>query len=204
MAGVKKTTTTTKTQTKGRKPKVEETKIKEEIVAETQVESKVGKRLTRGKRQLQNYIDTDKLDKKRKVPVVSVSSGTVGYICKTMPQTLIWSEYGDEHIMSIEELLVMYSQEKQFLTEPWLIVDDAEFAEVMLLEELYETVFEIEDLEEFYAQQLLVVKRKINNLPSGTRRELLNRTVNAINEGSLNSLAVVKLLKTEYNIDVEI
>lgn len=200
MAGVKKTTTkketTKKTTTKA---KVEESKINE-----TPQEEVKPQRLSRRKKSESNFIDTDRLDKKRKVPVVNVRSGSTGYICKEQHGTLIWSEYGDEHIMTIGELLLMYSQEKEFLTEPWLIVDDMEFAEVMQLQEIYETIFEIEDLEEFYGQQLLVVKKKLKALPSGTRKELLSRTVNAINNGELNSLAVVRLLKTEYNIDVEI
>ena len=119
-------------------------------------------------------------------------------------QTLKWTQYGDEHMMSIGELLYMYSESKKYLTAPWLLVDDEEFAEVLNLKELYEAIFDSEDLERFYSAQLLKIKRKLEELPSGVRKELLNRTVMAINSGELNNLSVVKLLKQEYGIDVEI
>lgn len=182
---------------------LQEVKVEQKVVEEVVQEEIKPKRLS-GRMRNNNGLDLDRLDKTRKVPVVSVKSGTVGYSCKSTMQTLIWSNYGDEHTMSIEELLIMYSQNKKFLTAPWLLVDDEEFADVLNLTSIYESIFDTEDLEKFYSGQLIKIKRKLEDLPNGVRRELLNRTVMAINGGDLNNLSVVKLLKQEYNIDVEI
>lgn len=193
------------------RPKKKADIIEEGIKSETminetleKVKEEKPKRLSSRLRNSSNKLDFDRLDKNRKVPVLSVKGGTVGYKCKLSMQTLKWTQYGDEHMMSIGELLSMYSESKKYLTAPWLLVDDEEFAEVLNLKELYEAIFDSEDLERFYSAQLLKIKRKLEELPSGVRKELLNRTVMAINSGELNNLSVVKLLKQEYGIDVEI
>lgn len=181
-----------------------ETIIEEEKIEMPSVEEVKPKRLSGRMRVANSSYDLDRLDKTRKVPVISVKNGTVGYKCVNSLQTLIWRGYGDEHTMTIEELLIMFSQYKKYITEPWLLVDDEEFAEVLRLTEMYQAIFDTENLEEFYKGQLISIKRKLSELPSGVRKELINRTVVAINSGELNNLAVVKLLKQEYDIDVEV
>lgn len=173
--------------------------IKEEVI-----EKKTG-RLSGKMRVKSDTINTDNLDKKRRVPVVSVCSGMVGYQCKLSPNFLMWEEYGDENEMAIEELLLMYSQSKSFLTDPIILVDDEEFAETFKLTDKYASIFDTEDLNIFYrGNNANAIKNKILDLPEGIRKQVLTRTVIAINKGELNNLTVIKMLKKEFDLDVEI
>lgn len=193
----------------GRPKKVKENETKVEDIQKVVKEEKdttvKTSRLSGKMRTKADTINTDKLDKERRVPVISVCSGSVGYQCKLSPNFLTWEEYGDEQEMSIAELLIMHSQSKLFLTEPIVLVDDEEFAETFKLTEKYQDIFDTEDLEDFYkGNNVANIKKKILNLPNGIRKQVLTRTVININSGDLNNLAVIKMLKKDFDLDVEI
>lgn len=184
--------------------KVEDTvdKAKEEVKEiEVKTEEPKAKRLNRKNRQQGNVIN---IDRKRTVPVVSVSDFPIGYNCKLTNMYIKWANYGDEHYMSIEEVLNMNSDSEKYLRTPWLIVDDEEFMNVMGLSELYDLVFELEDLDKFFKQGARIIKEKLNELSQGMRNDVLNRAVSMVYNGEINNLAVVSMLKREFHIDIDI
>ena len=189
-----KKTTRKKVTTKKVKPVEEVVEVENNIVEE---KPKKSGRIMRNRKNSKS-ID---IDTTRKVPVVSVSHCPVGYKCKLNNVFLIWEEYGDEHMMTIEEINMM---DKMFLNEPWLIVDDEEFMEAYGYSDLYGLIFELEDIEEFYKQSNSIIENKISKLPNGLRRSFLNRTVLALTTGQINNLDVVRFLKDKYNIDIKI
>lgn len=187
--------------------KVEDTvdKVKEEVKEVEEVKVKTeepkSKRLNRKNRQQGGVIN---IDRKRTVPVVSVSDFPIGYNCKLTNMYIKWANYGDEHYMSIEEVLNMNSDSEKYLRTPWLIVDDEEFMNVMGLSELYDLVFELEDLDKFFKQGVRTIKEKLNELSQGMRNDVLNRAVSMVYNGEINNLAVVSMLKREFHIDIDI
>lgn len=189
-----KKTTRKKAITKKVKPVEEVVEVENNIVEE---KPKKSGRIMRNRKSSKS-ID---IDTTRRVPVVSVSHCPVGYQCKLNNVFLTWEEYGDEHMMTIEEINMM---DKMFLNEPWLIVDDEEFMEAYGYSDLYGLIFELEDIEEFYKQSNFIIENKISKLPNGLRRSFLNRTVLALTTGQINNLDVVRFLKDKYNIDIKI
>ena len=196
----KKTSGTTKAKTTAKTKKEEAVEMVEEVV-----ETKTTGRLSGRMRKKSDTINTDNLDRTRRVPVISVDSGTVGYQCSLSPTFLTWEGYGDEQEMSIGELLLMYSQNKMFINDPILLVDDEEFADTFKLTEKYEAIFDTEDLADFYrGKSPSILANKIRELPNTIRRQVLQRTVIAVNTGELENLAVIKMLKKEFDLDVEV
>lgn len=183
--------------------KVEDKKI--EVIKEVKkdVVEKKGGRLSR-KQSNSTFANLDKLDKERIVPVLNMTSGAVGYNCKLTPQTLVWRAFGDEQNMSIGELLIMNAQNKRMISEVWLMVDDEEFAETLSLTKDYELLFEVEDLNQFYSQRVHTIKEKLSRFPLKAKKDLINRTVLAINSGELQNLAIVRLLREEFGVDIKI
>ena len=200
--------TTKKATKKTTNEKVKTTaKVKEmeKEVVEEMIETKTTGRLSGRMRKKSDTINTDNLDKTRRVPVISVDSGTVGYQCKLSPTFLTWEGYGDEQEMSLGELLLMYSQNKSFINDPILLIDDEEFADVFKLTEKYEAIFDTEDLADFYrGKSPNILANKLRELPSTIRKQVLQRTVIAVNTGELENLAVIKMLKKEFDLDVEV
>lgn len=164
-------------------------------------ENKVGKRLSGRKTKNDKLVS---LDRNRIVPVVSVSNFTIGYKAKETNTMLIWNNYGDEHEMKIGEVISMLGESEKFLKQPWLIVDDEEFVEAMNLGELYDLVFDLEDLDKFFKQPAYKIKEELSKLSSTMRNDVLNRAVSMIYDGEINSLQLVQFLKKEYKIDINI
>lgn len=147
------------------------------------------------------------LDMKAQVPVRKICFGQVGYRCKTVNRFLEWNTDGAENMMTIEEVLNMNNTSPKFFHTPKLIIDDVEVMKALGLTELYNTLFEVEDLNVFYGNQLSYVSNKLSEMPKDLRNEVITRTVNMIASGELktnNMLGIIRLLKNTYGIDIEI
>lgn len=190
------TTEVIKKETKKRTTKP---KVKKEVG--NKVTPKKTGRLSDRFKKISNAIN---IDQKREVPVVSLVSYPVGYQCKLTPQFLSWNEYGDQHTMTIEEVNMMNSEYEGFIKEPMLMVDDEEFAEAYGLIDLYERIFELEDLDEFYKQRPNVIQKKIDALNKDSRKSLFLRTITLIKQGKLNNMSILRLLRDEYGLSIEI
>ena len=97
----------------------------------------------------------------------------------------------------------MMGESEKYL-KSWLIVDDMEVIEAFDLENLYETIFEMEDLESFFKTNQRNIKEKLGMLPINMRNDVLNRAVSMIYNGEISDLRIVSMLKKEYNITIEI
>ena len=89
----KKTSGTTKAKTTAKTKKEEVVEMVEEVI-----ETKTTGRLSGRMRKKSDTINTDNLDRTRRVPVISVDSGTVGYQCSLSPTFLTWEEIGRAHV----------------------------------------------------------------------------------------------------------
>lgn len=183
-----------------------EEKLEDSNVAteEKEVVKEVTPKTTRISSNRLKRTNTYNLDPKREVPVVSMVGYPVGYQCKLSPIFLSWDKYSDEHTMTIEEIGMMNSEYSGFLQDPIFMIDDEEFAEVYHLTEKYELIFELEDLNKFYSQRIITVEEKMDKLSSELRRNLILRTLKMFDDGELNNIGIMKMLKRKYGINVEI
>ena len=101
----------------------------------------------------------------------------------------------------------MNNESSLFLHEPLLMVDDEEVMEALNLTDLYNTLFEIEDLDSFCNNSISTIKNKLDTMPKTLRQQVITKMITAINVGSLkckNLLGIMKMLKNDYDIDIEI
>jgi hypothetical protein len=195
METTKKTTTKKATTTK--KQAVVNQQIKENEVVQEQKTTRIS--ANRFKK-----TNTYNLDPKRVVPVISMVGYPIGYQCKLSPLFLSWDKYGDEHTMTIEEIGMMNSEYSGFIQDPMFMIDDEEFAEVYHLTDKYELIFELEDLNEFYSQRMVLIENKLDKLSKELRKNLILRTIRMIENGELNNVGIMKMLKRKYGINIEI
>jgi hypothetical protein len=197
--------TNKKTTNKRNTTKKENTEVvTEKIVLQNIVEPEEVKTTSRISANRFKRTNTYNLDPKREVPVVSMVSYPVGYQCKLSPIFLSWDKYGDEHTMTIEEIGMMNSEYSGFIQDPIFMIDDEEFAEVYRLTEKYELIFELEDLNTFYSQRIILIEEKLDKLSPELRKNLILRTLKMIDNGELNNIGVMKMLKRKYGINIEI
>lgn len=173
---------------------------KKENIVQEEPQKKGGRLSSRYK----SNTEESTIDPKKKLPVRSMVSYPVGYQCKMSHMFVKWSKFGDEHYLTFEEINLMNSEYEGYLHEPILMVDDEEFAEAFDLMGLYEQIFELEDLDAFYKQRTNVVQKKLDALNKNARKSLFLRTIEMIKDGRLTNLGILKLLRDEYGLAIEI
>ena len=139
----------------------------------------------------------------REIPVRSFINGRVIYKSKKTGVTYKWLEKGSYEILTIEELLNMESQSQKFLHSPWLMVDDEEVIEAFNLQELYELVAKVEDIDSFINMSLGEQKQIYNKLPKSLQNQVYNHIYNKVESGEIDSRAKIRELEELVQMELE-
>ena len=139
----------------------------------------------------------------REIPVRSFINGRVIYKSKKTGVTYKWLEKGSYEILTIEELLNMESQSQKFLHSPWLMVDDEEVIEAFNLQELYELVTKVEDIDSFINMSLGEQKAIYNKLPKTLQNQVYNHIYNKVESGEIDSKSKIRELEELVQMELE-
>ena len=139
----------------------------------------------------------------REIPVRSFINGRVIYKSKKTGVTYKWLEKGSYEILTIEELLNMESQSQKFLHSPWLMVDDEEVIEAFNLQELYELVTKVEDIDSFINMSLGEQKVIYNKLPKTLQNQVYNHIYNKVESGEIDSKSKIRELEELVQMELE-
>lgn len=186
MATPKKTTSKKKTTT----PK----KVKEEVVETVKEEIKEEQPVRRKKQ----------IDLHMEVPCRNVNDGEVIYVSRKSGLQTLWSAYGDIVFIDVGELLTMKASQPRFLNEPWIVIDDEDAAKYLGLDKLYEKLFGIEDLDDFFNQSLDKMEEVLIKLPKGLKESIAIRARKKIEDETLYDTRKIRLLEDKLKIDLSI
>lgn len=142
-------------------------------------------------------------DRTREIPVRSCINGRVIYKSKKTGVTYKWLEKGTYEILTIDELLNMESQSQKFLHSPWLMVDDEEVIEAFNLQELYDLVAKVEDIDSFISISLGEQKQIYNKLPKTLQNQVYNHIYNKVETGEIDSKSKIRELEELVQMELE-
>ena len=142
-------------------------------------------------------------DRTREIPVRSCINGRVIYKSKKTGVTYKWLEKGTYEILTIDELLNMESQSQKFLHSSWLMVDDEEVIEAFNLQELYDLVAKVEDIDSFINMSLDEQKQIYNKLPKASQNQVYNHICFKVDSGEIDSRAKIRELEDLLGRELE-
>ena len=142
-------------------------------------------------------------ERTREIPVRSCINGRVIYKSKKTGVTYKWLEKGTYEILTIDELLNMESQSQKFLHSPWLMVDDEEVIEAFNLQELYDLVAKVEDIDSFINMSLGEQKQIYNKLPKSLQNQVYNHIYNKVESGEIDSKSKIRELEELVQMELE-
>lgn len=142
-------------------------------------------------------------DRTREIPVRSCINGRVIYKSKKTGVTYKWLEKGTYEILTIDELLNMESQSQKFLHSPWLMVDDEEVIEAFNLQELYDLVAKVEDIDSFINMSLGEQQKIYNKLPKTLQNQVYNHIYNKVETGEIDSKSKIRELEELVQMELE-
>ena len=97
----------------------------------------------------------------------------------------------------------MESQSQKFLHSPWLMVDDEEVIEAFNLQELYDLVAKVEDIDSFINMSLGEQQKIYNKLPKTLQNQVYNHIYNKVETGEIDSKSKIRELEELVQMELE-
>ena len=164
---------------------VEVSETKQEEVTETKEIKKTVKEVKKPR----EFKDTDP------VKCVSIVAGELGMIGIKSRINYRWAGRGDVTEVEYQDLVAAIRSSKKHIYKPYFIITDDEFlAQFPLVEKVYSSMFSFKDLNEVLLLPANQMKQAILSLPEGARESIKNIASSAIKNGSLDSVARIKVL----------
>lgn len=138
---------------------------------------------------------------RRKVKVKSVYHGGIGHITQG-GRTLIWNDYGDTLLVTIEDLINMKSSAPSLLENPSLKILDEGVADYLGLTELYEIIKEAEDLNKLFSKDFSEIETIIKRLPSDFKTDMANEVCLMAENDEIDSGRLKRFLQKELKVDL--
>jgi hypothetical protein len=146
-----------------------------------------------------------KIDKDEEVVCRSVVSGELIYTSRRTNMTVEWDEYGTIQYLTVEELMTMKSQQKSFLTKPWIIIEDEDVVDYLGLRPIYENIVPLDDLEYYIVNtDLNKLRADIQKAPRGIKDLITDKARAMITNEELNDIRLIRVLNQELNIDLNL
>ena len=166
--------------------------------ASTKVEEKVSTKPEPTKRAKRIEIDRNEM-----IPCRSTVHGDLIYKSHRTRAKFIWEEFGTTLYLEMGELQDMNGSQRRYLHDGYIVVDDAEAAELLGLTKIYEEVAHIHSLDDLFdksAEELLVTLPK---LPVGMKSTLATKARELIEDGTLDSINKIRAIETVLGVDLE-
>lgn len=116
-----------------------------------------------------------------------------------------WANYGDTTEVEYQDLQALKSTRSSYLFKPRFVIEDEELAEQWSkdLGDMYKTIVEV-DVEDLFKLPLNQFKSKLKKAPSGVQQAVKNLAGEKILNGSLDSLAKIRVIDEILGTDLKL
>jgi hypothetical protein len=142
------------------------------------------------------------LDKNELIPVMNITNGPLLYISLKTGMSVKFEQYGDVEYLEVGELLTMRSSQKRYLEEPWMLIMDEEIVNYLGLDKLYQKLISPQNIDKIFTFDQATFQEIIENAPMGYNQLIISRAKQRLKDGSLDSLAKIKILEEKFNIQL--
>lgn len=129
------------------------------------------------------------------IKCISITAGQLGMIGIKSGINYTWAGRGDETDVEYQDLVAAIRSGKKHINEPYFIIQDKEFlSQFPQVEEIYASMYSINDLKDVFKLSPTQMKNTIMSLPNGARESIKNIASTMISNGSLDSVKKIKTL----------
>lgn len=119
-----------------------------------------------------------------------------------------WYDFGQTVDVEYQDVMQLVLSRSRYVFEPLLVVEDENFiSQRKDLSALYETMYDVNYLDDIFNLDLTEFKRILNSLPIGIANSVRTLAATKIQDGTLDSLQKIKaideILKTELSLYIE-
>jgi hypothetical protein len=166
--------------------------VKKEVVENNETKSVVKK--------------TRKLNDNSIVTVLSNFSGHLFYRSPRTNDEWEWSEYGDEHEMSIQELKTMKAQHRRFFEDKWITFaeKDQDAITHLKVEKYYKDGATQDDLENLFEKSVEEIADIIDTATPNEKSLILTKAREQFESGELVNTHIIKLIEDKLQVTVDV
>jgi hypothetical protein len=145
------------------------------------------------------------IDRNRMIGLKNSTQGSLIYVSRQTGMQTHWSESGEIQYLPFSEIISMNGSQPVFLKYPWVLIideEDSDVVEFLGLVKFYETILSTEDVPALFASQPHEIEEKISKIPVGNKRIVAELARQAVENGTLDSVRVIKTLEKALDIDL--
>lgn len=137
------------------------------------------------------------------IPCASITSGTLVMTGGRSLNSYIWANFGD--VIDVEHRDIKYAMmsKSPLIFKPRFIIQDDDFvSQNKEIKELYDGIyspFEIQNILNLSESEMEV---KVKTLPTGAKDALKGIAINAVNDGSFDSVKKIKILDSVFGTEM--
>lgn len=135
---------------------------------------------------------------------VTVKSATdsVIFISPKSQITYNWNQKGDVETLSIKEILAMENVSKRFLHTPWLMIEDERLIQAFGLDELYDKIKQVEDIDELVKLSSEEIRNIFESLPNQYKNNFKDEIYMKVKNKELRDVVVISTLSDILGINL--
>ena len=127
--------------------------------------------------------------------------GKLVYKSSKTGEKYVFSRFGDEHDMEIQELKKARNDSKKFFENNWFLIDDPAVIEYLGVERFYKNALSFEEFDTLFDLDAEAIEKRVSALSKGQQNSLKYRARQLIRDGKIDSIKVIntleRLLETE-------
>lgn len=128
--------------------------------------------------------------------------GTLVYVSSRTGETFVWDAFGDEQEMELRELKNAKNASKDFFVNNWFMFDDAWVIEYLGVGQFYRNALSIEGYDDIFSESAASLKKRVKEMSSGQKRNLVFRAHELIENGELDSRKTIAALEEALGVDL--
>lgn len=146
-----------------------------------------------------------KLDDKTNITVISNFPGLLFYRSPRYNDEFIWSEFGDENEMSLQELKSMKASHRAFYEQKWITFTEEDSDDVikyLKVEKYFKDGVAQNDLEDIFEKDVNEIADIIETATPNEKSLILTKAREQFESGDLVNTHIIKLIEDKLQVDI--
>jgi len=142
------------------------------------------------------------LDPHSYVTVRNGFNGRLVYVSKRSGERLVWSEFGDEQDMELQELKNAKNSYRAFFENNWFMIDDPAVIAYLGVERYYKNALAFEHFDDLFNLSPTEIERRVALLSEGQKASVAYRARQLIAEKEIDSIRVIEALERSLSTEL--
>ena len=137
--------------------------------------------------------------------LVSVRNGFNGKLVYRSSRTgerFVWDGFGSELDMELQDLRSAKNSAKGYFEKNWFMIDDIDVLKYLGVERMYRNSLSIDNFDEIFSLPQDKLKARLDVIPKGQRSSVVYRARQLINDGTIDSIKVIRTLEESLGVEL--